>query len=300
MKQEYFVLVLAHSLRGRLRRIHVPHTAVYAILAFALLGCFSALGIVASYGRMALKVANYNALKREADNLRNRYQHLQQVVNQTNDQLATLEIYAKEVSLAYGIKQKLEGPSSIATEGKLVPTFAESLEDYTFLQNTKVLSLQGHRSRGLMPLTGSAPNLWPVEGRLMGAFGRRTDPFSGEGAMHMGVDISAPTGTAVRATADGVVVFAQVENGYGKLIRIEHGNGMQTYYAHLSRFYVNVGQDVRRGEMVGAVGSTGRVTAPHLHYEVRLAGAPMNPARFLAGSPFYQALAVQKDPFLNP
>jgi murein DD-endopeptidase MepM/ murein hydrolase activator NlpD len=118
--------------------------------------------------------------------------------------------------------------------------------------------------------------------------------------MHMGVDISAPTGTAVRATADGVVVFAQVENGYGKLIRIEHGNGMQTYYAHLSRFYVNVGQDVRRGEMVGAVGSTGRVTAPHLHYEVRLAGAPMNPARFLAGSPFYQALAVQKDPFLNP
>jgi murein DD-endopeptidase MepM/ murein hydrolase activator NlpD len=300
MKQEYFVVVLAHSLRGRLRRIHIPHTAVYAVLALALLGCFSALGFVASYARMALKVANYNALKREADSLRNRYQKLQKVVNQTNDQLATLEVYAKEVTLAYGIKQKLEGPSDIASEGKLVPSFAESLEDYTFLRTTKVLSLPGHRSRGLLTPIDSQPNLWPVEGRLIGAFGRRTDPFSGEGAMHMGVDIGAPTGTPVRATADGVVVYAQMESGYGKLIRVDHGNGIQTYYAHLSQFYVNVGQDVHRGEVIGAVGSTGRVTAPHLHYEVRRAGAPMNPAHFLAGAPFYQATVVHTDPFLNP
>ncbi len=300
MKQEYFVVVLAHSLRGRLRRIHIPHTAVYAVLALALLGCFSALGFVASYARMALKVANYNALRREADSLRNRYQKLQKVVNQTNDQLATLEVYAKEVTLAYGIKQKLEGPSDIASEGKLVPSFAESLEDYTFLRTTKVLSLQGHRSRGLLTAIDSQPNLWPVEGRLIGAFGRRTDPFSGEGAMHMGVDIGAPTGTPVRATADGVVVYAQMESGYGKLIRVDHGNGIQTYYAHLSQFYVNVGQDVHRGEVIGAVGSTGRVTAPHLHYEVRRAGAPMNPAHFLAGAPFYQATVVHTDPFLNP
>jgi murein DD-endopeptidase MepM/ murein hydrolase activator NlpD len=300
MKQEYFVVVLAHSLRGRLRRIHIPHTAVYAVLALALLGCFSALGFVASYARMALKVANYNALRREADSLRNRYQSLQKTVSQTNEQLATLEIYAKEVTLAYGIKQKLEGPSDIASEGKLVPTFAESLEDYNFLQNTKIISLQGHRSRGLLAPSQSQPNIWPVEGRLLGAFGKRTDPFSGEGAMHMGVDISAPTGTPVRTTADGVVIFAQVESGYGKLIRIDHGNGYQTCYAHLSKFYVNVGQDVRRGEIVGAVGSTGRVTAPHLHYEVRVGGAPMNPAHYLANAPFYQAAQVHKDPFLNP
>ena len=300
MKQEYFVVVLAHSLRGRLRRVHIPHTAVFAVLALALLGGFSALGFVASYTRMALKVANYNALKREADNLRNRYQNLQKVVNQTNEQLATLEVYAKEVSLAYGIKQKLEGPADISAESTLVPTFAESLEDYSFLQTTKVLSLQGHRSRGLFAPTPSQPNLWPVEGRLMGAFGRRTDPFSGEGAMHMGVDISAPTGTPVRATADGVVVFAQVESGYGKLIRVDHGNGVQTYYAHLSKFFVNVGQDVHRGEMIGAVGSTGRVTAPHLHYEVRVGGAPMNPGHYLANASFYQPAALHKDPFLNP
>ncbi len=300
MKQEYFVVVLAHSLRGRLRRIHVPHTAVYAVLALALVGCFSAIGFVASYARMALKVANYNALKGEADSLRNRYQNLQKVVSQTNQQLATLEIYAKEVTLAYGIKQKLEGPSDIASEGKLVPTFAESLEDYNFLEGTKVLSVTSHRSRGLLSAADSQPNLWPVEGRLIGAFGMRLDPFSGEGAMHMGVDIGAPTGTPVRATADGVVTYAQVESGYGKLIRVDHGNGMETYYAHLSKFYVNVGQDVHRGEIIGAVGSTGRVTAPHLHYEVRRGGAPLNPSHFLASAPFFQAPVAHKDPFLNP
>src|SRR5215469_14724916 len=117
MKQEYFVVVLAHSLRGRLRRIHVPHTAVYAVLILALLGCFSAFGFVASYARMALKVANYNALRREADSLRSRYQSLLNNVNQQQHQLASLEIYAREVSLAYGIKKSLEGPRGISQEG---------------------------------------------------------------------------------------------------------------------------------------------------------------------------------------
>jgi len=110
MKQEYFVLVLAHSMRGRLRRIHIHHTAVYAVLGLALLGCFSAFGIVASYARMALKVANYNNLRKEADNLRSRYQNLQKVVSETNVQMASLQLYAKEVSVAYGIKQRWKAP----------------------------------------------------------------------------------------------------------------------------------------------------------------------------------------------
>src|SRR6185503_10039330 len=129
-KQEYFVVVLAHSLRGRLRRIHIPHQAVYIVLALALFGCFSVFGFVASYARMAWKVANYNALKNEADVLRARSQNLQNEVTQTNHQLATLQLYAKEVSLAFGIKQKLEGPADITSEGKLIPTFAESVSDY--------------------------------------------------------------------------------------------------------------------------------------------------------------------------
>ena len=296
MQQEYFVVVLAHSLRGRLRRVHIPHQAVYAILALAFLGCFSLFGFVASYARMAWKVANYNALRREADALRSRYQNLETQVRQTDQQLASLELYAKEVSLAYGIKEKLQGPADISAEGRLVPTFAESVEDYNYLRSASALALPSRRTQSLLSVA-SPPTLWPVDGRLIGSFGARTDPFSGEGAFHTGVDLSAPTGTPVRATGDGLVVFADVESGYGKLIVVDHGGGLQTYYAHLSRFYVHSGEEARRGEIVGAVGSTGRVTAPHLHYEVRIGGAPVNPYRYLVNATVLPRAAHSDFPF---
>ena len=163
MKQEYFVVVLAHSLRGRLRRVHVPHTAVYAVLGLALLGCFSAFGFVASYARMAWKVANYNALKSEADAMRARYQNLQKVVSETNVQMASLQLYAREVAVAYGIKQKLEGPSDISSEGKMVPSFTESLQEYNYLINADRLAIANRRSRRF-GAPKSPPSLWPVMG----------------------------------------------------------------------------------------------------------------------------------------
>jgi murein DD-endopeptidase MepM/ murein hydrolase activator NlpD len=284
MKQEYFVLVLAHSIRGRLRRIHIPHQAVYAVLALALLGCFSVFGFVASYARMAWKVANYNALQQEADTLRTRYLNLQNSVSQTNVQMASLQIYAKEVSVAFGIKQKLEGPSDISAEGKLVPSFAESMDDYRYLRSVEELALPGSASRRFLAVNAQ-PSLWPVEGRLMSGFAERTDPFSGEGAFHTGVDITAATGTPVHATADGIVIqAAMAAGGYGRLVRIDHGGAVQTYYAHLSKIDVHAGQEIRRGDVVGSVGSSGHATGPHLHYEVRVGGAPMNPYRYLASA----------------
>jgi len=295
MKQEYFVVVLAHSLRGRLRRIHIPHQAVYITLALALVGCFSLFGIAASYARMAWKVANYNNLRREADQLRARYRNLQKVVSQTNEQMASLEVFAKEVKAAYGIGQRLEGPSDISAEGKLVLSFADSVADYNYLRTANSLAMGSRGLRGF-GRGNATPSMWPVDGRLTSPFGARSDPFSGEGAFHTGVDISALFGTPVRAAADGIVTFAEMENGYGRLIKIDHGNGIETYYAHLSRFYVQQGQDVRRGEMIGAVGSSGLVTAPHLHYEVRIGHAPMNPYRYLAKNTVLEE-AVNKEPF---
>jgi murein DD-endopeptidase MepM/ murein hydrolase activator NlpD len=293
MKQEYFVVVLAHSLHGRLRRVHIPHQAVYAIMALALVGSFSVFGFVASYARMAWKVANYNALKREADGLRTRYQNLQKLVTQTNEQLASLQIYAREVSLAYGIKQKLDGPADISAEGKLVPSFAETIQDYNFLRNVNSVALESRRRVNSI----AQPSLWPVNGRLMGPFGQRDDPFSGEGEFHKGVDISAPAGTPVHATAEGVVTFSDWSSGYGRLVIVDHGGGIETYYAHLSRFFAYAGQGVRRGEVLGAVGSTGRVTAPHLHYEVRIGGAPVNPYRYLANAGVFQQVSNKDFPF---
>ena len=120
MTQPYFILVLAHSLHGRLRRVHVPHTALYVILALALVGCFSVLGFLSSYLRMAWKVANYNNLKQDVSSLQKRYQDLQRTSNQTKAQLADLQLFANEVSVAYGLKSKLEGPIDIASKGRLV------------------------------------------------------------------------------------------------------------------------------------------------------------------------------------
>jgi len=277
MKQQYFILVLAHSLHGRLRRIHIPHQVLYIVLALAMVGGFSIFGFVSSYARMAWKVANYNSLRREADELRVRYQNLQKVVNQTNEQLASLEMFANEVSAAYGIREKLEGPSDIASEGKLAPTFSESLDEYNYLRSSNLSRLDYARRWHL----NTKPNIWPVDGPLMSSFGQRSDPFSGEGALHKGVDISAPIGTPVRCAADGVVSFADRFGGYGRLVIVDHGNGFETYYAHLSRIDVIEGQEIRQGEFLGAVGASGRVTAPHLHYEVRIGKAPVNPYRYL-------------------
>jgi murein DD-endopeptidase MepM/ murein hydrolase activator NlpD len=179
--------------------------------------------------------------------------------------------------MAYGLKQKLEGPADISSEGRLIPTVQQSIAEYDLLRSANLTSYYHRYSRSWQ--TNTRPALWPVDGRLQGAFGRRTDPFSGEGAIHTGVDITAPIGTPVRAAADGVVVHAQlVSGGYGRLVVID-----------LSRFSVIPGQEIRQGEVLGAVGATGRVTAPHLHYEVRRHGNPENPVRYMGSTRIAQA-----------
>jgi murein DD-endopeptidase MepM/ murein hydrolase activator NlpD len=283
MKQNYFIVVLAHSLHGRLRRIHIPQQIVYAVVALALLGGFSLFGFVSSYMRMAWKVANYNSLRREVDSLRVRYEKLEKVNTQTEEHLATLQLFAREVSVAYGLKDKLEGPADISDEGRLAPTYKETLEEYEMLRGA-TLSRYYWKNVSLWQ-KNVVPSIWPVNGRLLSRFGERTDPFSGEGAFHKGVDLQAPYGTPVHATADGVVSFATFFSGYGRLVVIDHGSGVQTYYAHLSRIDVLPGQEVRRNEVIGALGSSGRVTAAHLHYEVRLGGSPVPPYKYMSKAP---------------
>jgi len=281
-QQSYFIVVLAHSFHGRLRRLHIPHQAVYVVLAFAFLGLFSVLGAVGSYARMAWKVANYNSLQKQFDTLRQQYARLEKSNVQKNEQLATLQMLASEVTLAYGVKQKLEGPSDISAEGALMPSFKETLDSYDFLK-TAQLSRSFHKYPRLWQMN-VRPSLWPLQGRLLSTFGKRIDPFSGEGAFHTGVDLSAAVGTTVKAAADGVISVAEFYGGYGRLVVVDHGNGLQTYYAHLSRINVIPGQEVRRGQIVGLSGASGRVTSPHLHYEVRQGGTPINPYIFLAKS----------------
>jgi murein DD-endopeptidase MepM/ murein hydrolase activator NlpD len=233
-------------------------------------------------------------LRSETETLRTRYDRLQRTVNQTNAQLASLQMLAQEVSMAYGIKTKLEGPDSISAEARLAPTISESIEEYNFLRNSKFSRLSSSYTQRFH--TNTIPSLWPVQGRLMGGFGERQDPFSGEGAYHTGVDISAAPGTPVHSTADGRVQFAGFYHGYGRLVIVNHGNNYETYYAHLSNISVTEGEELRRGEQVGLVGSSGRSTGPHLHYEVRRGSAPLNPYRFL-NKPVVTEVAKSDFPF---
>jgi murein DD-endopeptidase MepM/ murein hydrolase activator NlpD len=291
--QPYFVVVLAHSLHGRLRRIHIPHKVIYAGFVLSIVSCVAMLGFLSSYLRMSWKVAHYNSLRQEVDSLRAKYQELKRVTDQKNEQLATLENFAGEVSVAYGLNRKPGTSTDIASSSALAPTFRESLNNYNFLQNSTISAMYHNYPKQWQ--THVRPSLWPVEGRLMSGFGGRTDPFSGEGAIHTGVDLQASMGTLVRVAADGIVVHADWEGGYGRLIIVDHGNGVQTYYGHLSRYDVVPGQEVRRGDVIGRSGASGSVTSPHLHYEVRMGGTPVNPYPYLARSGLASAVSTPKD-----
>jgi murein DD-endopeptidase MepM/ murein hydrolase activator NlpD len=122
------------------------------------------------------------------------------------------------------------------------------------------------------------------EGFVGSGFGMRTDPFTGEYTMHSGVDFAAPTGTPIYAAAGGVVESAERHPEYGNLVKIDHGNGLSTWYAHTSKFVVKVGDIVRKGQQIALVGATGRATGPHLHFEVRVNGTPQNPLKYLASA----------------
>jgi murein DD-endopeptidase MepM/ murein hydrolase activator NlpD len=131
-------------------------------------------------------------------------------------------------------------------------------------------------------LARATPSIWPLAGWLSSGYGTRRDPFDGTADFHSGLDIAANMGTPIRATADGVVKSAAFNGNYGNAVLIEHSSWISTRYGHLSRFAVRAGQEIRRGEVLGYVGSTGRATAPHLHYEILLNGQPINPLRLLA------------------
>jgi murein DD-endopeptidase MepM/ murein hydrolase activator NlpD len=129
----------------------------------------------------------------------------------------------------------------------------------------------------------AVPSGWPIKGWITASFGSRIDPFTGSLSFHAGVDIANDIGTPIKVTADGVVVFAEFDaGGYGNLVTVNHGNGYMTKYGHMLKYIVSPGQYVKKGQVIGYLGSTGRSTAPHLHYEVRLNGVAVNPVKYLS------------------
>ena len=140
----------------------------------------------------------------------------------------------------------------------------------------------------------AVPSARPVNlATYTSGFGVRSDPFRGSAAMHAGIDLAGPSGTPIYATADGVVGRAEWFGGYGNLVEVEHGKGIQTRFGHLSRVFVHSGERVVRGQMIALMGSTGRSTGSHLHYEVRIDGHAVNPVPFLQSADYVTAMEAR-------
>jgi len=170
-----------------------------------------------------------------------------------------------------------------ATGGPFVPLPMTSPESAAFARAATQAQAAIASAEKLRQLASYVPFAAPLPGRMevTSPFGARMDPFLGRPALHTGVDLRQDFGAPVRATAAGIVAFAGSDGGYGNMIQIDHGNGLSTRYAHLSSLSVLKGQKVETGAIVGRIGETGRATGPHLHYETRIDGVPVNPERFL-------------------
>ena len=150
--------------------------------------------------------------------------------------------------------------------------------------------LDGMRALGAIAVPSSRP---VTQATYTSGYGVRSDPFHGGAAMHAGIDLAAPLGTPIYATADGIVDRAEWSGGYGNMVEIDHGKGLQTRFGHLSRIMVHPGQRVQRGMLIALMGSTGRSTGSHLHYEVRIDGRAVNPVPFLQSADYVTAMEAR-------
>src|SRR6202158_4319059 len=275
------------STPGKLRKVIVPAYVLHGIAVLAFIGSITVMAAVGSYSRMLWKVGNYNALRHDQETLKKQYQQLQSTVTSTNQRLDSLQSLATEVAMTYGVLRY--HPAAFDQSDNPVDAqdaFDRSIEQYTFLKrNAAVIAISSSGLHLLSPMSFAessyTPAMWPVLGHITDSFGERLDPFSGEGAFHTGVDVASDYGAPVHATADGVVTTVENHAGYGRLVVIDHGFGITTWYAHLSSFSAIAGARVKRGAVVGYTGISGRSTGPHAHYGVRLDYAPVNSWRYM-------------------
>ena len=196
-------------------------------------------------------------------------------------QTATAELQKLGISPAR-IEAGVGGPFEAVTKGD--PTFKQLFMSWKKLDNLQDAAI-------------AVPSDKPVKtAAFTSGYGVRSDPFQFRAAMHAGIDLAAPVGTPIYATADGVVTSAGWNSGgYGNLIKIDHGKGIETRFGHLSKIEVSAGQRIRRGQEIGRMGSTGRSTGSHLHYEVRIDNRPVNPIPFMKSTDYLMAMQKNLD-----
>jgi murein DD-endopeptidase MepM/ murein hydrolase activator NlpD len=201
--------------------------------------------------------------------------------------LAATAMLGLTPAAAAGLAAPQKGDKIEGVGGPVVEPIADSPFHSLFLSWKKLDSMS---SQGVM----AVPSARPVNtATYTSGFGVRSDPFRGSAAMHAGIDLAAPQGTPVYATADGIVSRAEWSGGYGNLVEVNHGRGLQTRFGHLSRILVHDGDRVKRGQLIALMGSTGRSTGSHLHYEVRIDGHAVNPVPFLQSTDYVMAMQAR-------
>lgn len=285
-KRHSTIIIVPHA-HGKVYKLQLSPVflKVLAVAAVTLV-VLSIVSLVAS-GSFLHQRAAYRSLQDENKQLKKGNQRLSETVSQVQTRLLQFERRAKALAIAAGVPDLL-GPSAedargavgsggplnrLAAEPEKLVRRQEQLDD-------QLAKVERRLSEQALMLSHT-PVVAPVVGVITDGFGPRIDPVTHKPAFHDGLDISVAFGTVVTASADGVVVFADRDSGYGRMLKINHGYGYVTLYAHLDRFLVKEGAKVTRGQAIGKVGLSGRTTGPHLHYEVWKDGEKQNPLHYI-------------------
>lgn len=269
-----FIVSRTSRSRASIRRFSVHKRWLKAsALAATLVFCAAAYGV---YG--LTQQSAHARIEEENNRLRQENERQRQKLQNLENRVDAIEDAARRLSEAPAAARDGEGASEHGAGGP-----ALNLDDAAIAKvEERAVRLEESLQARQAALLDRVPSIWPVEGALSDGFGVRGNPFGGGSSeFHPGQDITAPPGTPVVAPADGTVSEAGWKNGYGQQVVIDHGHGLTTRYGHLSKIEVAVGQTIRRGEELGQVGSTGRSTGPHLHYEVRIEDVAVNPDHYL-------------------
>ena len=275
----FYAFIIAHSPRSTsiIRRICVEKRSVrlLVLLIITLVGC----SIYGFYG--ITQTASHLRIEFENQRLRAENEKQRRELNDLNNRVEAVEDTSRKLAEKSGVVN--EQPALPGTGGPALPLDADSLAALEGKMKLLENNIKAYES--ILRERGYTPSIWPVVGKLESGFGGRRNSFGGSSyEFHSGQDIDAQTGDPVVAGASGNVTFVGWQNGYGQLVVIDHGGGLTTRYGHLSHIDVALGQTVARGEFIGRVGSTGRSTGPHLHYEIRINDEPVDPLQYLLTS----------------
>ena len=275
-EDRFYAFIIAHTSRSRARvqRIRVEKRSVSIFCMILLL-----LGVGLFYGLYGLtQQAAHLRTEFENQRLRAENEHQRQELEKLNNRVEKVEDTSRKLAEKSGV---VENVATVpGTGGPALPLDEMGLATLTAKMGRLEEDMRAYET--ILRQRGYTPTVWPVDGTLEAGFGGRRNPFGGSGyEFHSGQDIEAPWGAAVVAGASGSVSFVGWQNGYGQLVILDHGGGLTTRYGHLSHIDVELGQVVSRAQLLGKVGSTGRSTGPHLHYEVRINDQPVNPLQYL-------------------